>query len=399
MVGAAALAVGGAPAVGAAATVGGAAAGVRRTTGERERGRAATDGQECDRGTEQHRRPSSRRGGRLDERRRQVGSRRRARGGHRAEDGRVRGHLRHGLPRRHRGEQVAGLRRRRARGRIDREQPHEHRRERARVLRRVRGLGGDLVQQRVGVVVQPERRHALHGGVERGAEREHVGRGGRGAALRDLRGEERRGARDQSGAGELHVVDRTGHSEVGELDPAVGADEDVARLDVAVHHARGMRRGQPVGHVATDRGNLHRQERPLRPHDGGQGVRRQVLHHQPRPVLVDDDVEHADDVRMLQTGADAALPLEPLAGLLDLRRVGARDGQQFLHRHRPVEQLVGAAPHDTHGADADLLLEAVAVADAEGLTPGRDHAPPSHGWRPTHSVATGTESGLKHVAM
>src|SRR6185295_14824824 len=48
----------------------------------------------------------------------------------------------------------------------------------------------------------------LHGGVQGGAEREHVGRGRRGAALGDLGGQERGGARDEAGAGELHVVDR-----------------------------------------------------------------------------------------------------------------------------------------------------------------------------------------------
>jgi hypothetical protein len=222
------------------------------------------------------------------------------------------------------GEQVAGLGRRGPRGRVDREQPLEHRGERARVLRSVRGLGGDLVQQRVGVVVEAERRRALHRGVQRGAQREHVGRGRRGAALGDLGGQERGGARDEAGAGELHVVDRAGHPEVGELDPPVGADEDVARLDVAVHHARGVRGGQPVGHVAADRGDAHRQERALLPHDGGQRVGRQVLHHEPRPVVVHHDVEHADDVRVLQPGTDTAFAQDPLAGLLDLGRVRAR---------------------------------------------------------------------------
>ena len=104
----------------------------------------------------------------------------------------------------------------------------------------------------------------------------------------------------------------------------------------------------------------------------GQRVGRQVLHDQPRPILVHDHVEHADDVRVLQPGPDAALAQDPLAGLLGLGRVCAGgDGQQLLHRHRAVQQLVGGPPDDTHRPGPDLLLEAVTVADAESRAPGR----------------------------
>ena len=73
-------------------------------------------------------------------------------------------------------------------------------------------------------------------------------------------------------------------------------------------------------------------------------------------------------------------------------------GQQLLHRHRPVEQLVGGAPDGPHRADADLLLEAVAVADAEGLAPGR-RSSLSLTWLDIrrHSVARTTESSLKRA--
>ena len=56
----------------------------------------------------------------------------------------------------------------------------------------------------------------------------------------------------------------------------------------------------------------------------GERLARQVLHDQPRPVLVHDDVEHADHVRVLQAGPDPPLPHEPLARLLQRVAAGRR---------------------------------------------------------------------------
>ena len=133
----------------------------------------------------------------------------------------------------------------------------------------------------------------------------------------------------------------------------------------------------------------------------GQRLARQVLHDQPRPVFVHDDVEHADHVRVLQAGPDASLAHEPLPRLL--QRVAARrrgrlgGGEQLLDRDRPVQQLVGAAPDGAHRARADPLVEPVPVADPGGIVGGAHrrsgYPPPLRRRRPPPV----SESGLRHI--
>ena len=73
--------------------------------------------------------------------------------------------------------------------------------ERAGPLRRPHRAGGHLVQQRVGVLVQPERRLPLDRRVQRGAEREHVRGGRRVLAAGHLGGQERRACRRSARSG------------------------------------------------------------------------------------------------------------------------------------------------------------------------------------------------------
>ena len=67
-----------------------------------------------------------------------------------------------------------------------------------------------------------------------------------------------RRAGDQPAAGELLLVDGPGDPEVGDLREVVVADQDVARLDVAVDGAARVRGGEPVGHLGTDPGRSRR---------------------------------------------------------------------------------------------------------------------------------------------
>ena len=80
---------------------------------------------------------------------------------------------------------------------------------------------------------------------ERG-ERVAVRGGGRGPTADDLRGEVGERAEQLAGHGDAGVVAELGQAEVGEVGVVAVADEDVARLDVAVHEAcrRGRRRAR-----------------------------------------------------------------------------------------------------------------------------------------------------------
>ena len=108
--------------------------------------------------------------------------------------------------------------------------------------------GGDHRGQRGAV----KRRLALHRGVKRGAERPDVGRRAHVAAFKLLRGHVVRGADHGPGPGQPgRGVDDPGDAEVGHHDP-VSAQQDVVRLQVAVHHPRRVRAGQGVGDLRAD---------------------------------------------------------------------------------------------------------------------------------------------------
>jgi hypothetical protein len=70
----------------------------------------------------------------------------------------------------------------------------------------------------------------------------------------------------------LRLGDRPGDPEVGDLDPAVGADQDVARLDITVDEPAGMRGGEGVRDAGPDPCGLPRRKRTAPAED-----RREVL--------------------------------------------------------------------------------------------------------------------------
>ncbi len=59
-------------------------------------------------------------------------------------------------------------------------------------------------------------------------------------------------AHDLAGGGQRHLVRDAGDAEVGDLDAAVRGDEEVARLDVAVHETGGVRGLQCRGRLRDD---------------------------------------------------------------------------------------------------------------------------------------------------
>ena len=61
------------------------------------------------------------------------------------------------------------------------------------------------------------------------------------------------GADDLAGAGQRDAAGRPGDAEVGDLHAAVGADQDVAGLDVAVHHAGPVRLTEAEGGLPEER--------------------------------------------------------------------------------------------------------------------------------------------------
>ncbi|SFI51336.1 hypothetical protein SAMN05216561_109142 [Nocardioides psychrotolerans] len=222
-----------------------------------------------------------------------------------------------------------------------------------------RGLGGDAGEDGEGVALRGIRTVALDGGEERGAEGPHVrGRRGVGAAG-ELGGEVGRRADHQAGLGELVVGQAAGDAEVGDLGDVVVGDQDVAGLDVAMHHPERVRRGQPVGDLGADPRSPDGVHGPLGGGDLRQGAAGDIFHHQPQVLPLLHRVVDRDDVAVVERGGGAGLA--HCAGQVRQRLTG--QVSDALDRHLATEPLVVGQPDAAHPSPADLTVEAVATGE------------------------------------
>ena len=138
-------------------------------------------------------------------------------------------------------------------------------------------------------------------------------------------------------------------AEVQHLGVAGARDEDVGRLDVAVHDPLGVRGRQRLGNSRAEAQHsidLHRA-----PGDGMlQRLPLEQLHHQERCALVPPDLEDHADVRVVERRRRPRLAHEALDDVLVLRHLL----RQELERHvAPQLQVLGLV-HDTHAAAAEF---------------------------------------------
>ena len=220
-------------------------------------------------------------------------------------------------------------------------------------------LGRDLSEQGDGVVVVRIGKPALDRRVERGAESPDVGGNRRLFALGELGCEVGRGARDDSGLGQLGVPMGAGYPEIADLDVVILGDEQVARLDVAMHGAALVCSSQTVGSLRPDPRDAFRRQRSFLGHDLRQIPRRDVLHDQPVLVPVLDGVVDRDDVAVIECCRVASLAES--AGEVGLRC--SRHAADFLDRDISAEDLVAAQPDRAHPALADGSLHDVAAGN------------------------------------
>ena len=100
---------------------------------------------------------------------------------------------------------------------------------------------------------------------------------------------------------------------------------------------------------------VHR-ELPLPAEPVAEALALDERHGEPEPAVGLARVEHGEDVRMLQPGGEADLPLEPLGA-----EAGGQVQMEHLERDRPVVPEVLRQPDRGHAAAAELALEGVAV--------------------------------------
>ena len=103
-----------------------------------------------------------------------------------------------------------------------------------------------------------------------------------------------------------------GQTEVENLRVALGRDDDVGRLDVAVDDALGVRVGERVGNLHGEIDRAARIQRP--PGDRRcQRLARHELEHEKQLALILADLVQRGDVRVRERGGGARLLQEPLA--------------------------------------------------------------------------------------
>ena len=206
------------------------------------------------------------------------------------------------------------------------------------------------------------------------AERVHVGLAVDRLALRLLG----RGVASGAEHGALRLGPRrlgegTGQAEVGDAQPAVVAEEEVARLDVAVHEAAAVGVVEGPRGLEADHQRLRRGEPDAAVEQRPQAAAAEVLGDDVRSAVVVAPVVHGDDVRVVEGGR--RLRLGPEAA-----EEGVVLGQgrvQHLHGDAPAEaDVVGQV--DLGGrAGADGGDQPVSPAqDATDLVrhAGHDHA-------------------------
>ena len=158
-----------------------------------------------------------------------------------------------------------------------------------------------------------------------------------------------------------------GDAEVGDLHLAVGADQDVGRLDVAVHEPGLVGEVERGGHLAGDLRRLLGGDPAVGAQDVGERAAVDVLHGDEVGAGVLAPVVDADDVRVAEVGR--RLRLAPEA--LDEVGVDGELGEQHLDGDLAVEQAVAPEEHVGHAAAPDALAQLVAIVDDRRSVVGR----------------------------
>ena len=161
------------------------------------------------------------------------------------------------------------------------------------------------------------------------------------------------------------VVEAPREPEVGEIDMLRAVEQDVRRLDVAVHEAACVRSVQRGRDLRADR------DRPAgssAPFGSEQRAEIAAVHEPHREIDAPVDVARVvdrDDIRVLERHHELRLAREALAEAL----VPGQGRRHQLQRDRPLQAQVVGPVHDAHPAAAEQLLDPVSeevAADVDG---------------------------------
>ncbi len=146
-------------------------------------------------------------------------------------------------------------------------------------------------------------------------------------------------------------------AEVQHLGLVALGDEDVGRLDVAVHDAAAVRIGQRIGNAPHQLCRLRRCRLPASGQRLAQVAPAQAFHRDVDAVGREPGVEDRDDAGVVQPGRCAGLVQEQPVERQPRRCVEIE--LQRLHRHRARQQRVPGLVHRAEPALAELLLQRI----------------------------------------
>jgi len=148
--------------------------------------------------------------------------------------------------------------------------------------------------------------------------------------------------------------DPAGGTEVRQQRLTVGGEQDVAWLHVAVQDAPPVRGGECVGDRRRDAHRLGWRAGARVAQQLGQRPAGGVLHDDRESLTVRHQLEHADDVGVVQRGEHLPLAAEPGD------EIGPATARQALDRHQPsARRPLPCTHHRAHGAGPEDPLEVV----------------------------------------
>ena len=139
-----------------------------------------------------------------------------------------------------------------------------------------------------------------------------------------------------------------GQAEIEDLDQAVGGDEDVLGLQVAVDDAAAVRRGQAAGDLLRVRQGLAQRQRAAAER-AAQRLAVEQLGDDVGPPVGGADVVDRDDVRVVERGGGARFQLEAVEAL----RIGREARRQHLDGDVAAEARIAGPIDLAHAAGAE----------------------------------------------
>ena len=157
---------------------------------------------------------------------------------------------------------------------------------------------------------------------------------------------------------------KPGHPEVDQANAALGIDQQVGRLDVAVHDQPGVRMRDRFAGLHDQRHRITRPKAALRAPVMDRHAIHILHHHVRRAVVQQPAVDHPGDPGMLEHGEDAAFVVELLPvttdcmrdalqrGVLQVLAIGALHFVHLAHAATPQQPYHPPCPDPVAGIHA-----------------------------------------------